>query len=81
MIMIDNIEILKDDAAAIDGSDAVAGVVNYRTRDEFEGFEIRANYQATSDSDDHQDSEISALWGTGGEATRFVFALKHFDRQ
>ena len=46
-----------------------AGVVNYRTRDEFEGFEIRANYQATSDSDDHQDSEISALWGAGGEAT------------
>ena len=81
MIMIDNIEILKDGAAAIYGSDAVAGVVNYKTRDEFEGFEIRANYQATSDSDDHQDSEISALWGTGGEATRFVFALKHFDRQ
>ena len=52
------------------------GFMNYRTRDEFEGFEIRANYQF-SDSDDHQDSEISALWGTGGEATRFVFALKH----
>lgn len=81
MIMVENIEILKDGAAAIYGSDAVAGVVNYKTRDNFEGFEVRANYQATTESDNHADTEISALWGAQGDRTSVVIALKHFDRE
>jgi iron complex outermembrane receptor protein len=44
-IMIDNIEILKDGASAIYGSDAVAGVANFKLRSQFEGFEISALYQ------------------------------------
>src|SRR5690606_7489960 len=44
-IMVDNIEILKDGASAIYGSDAVAGVANFKLRSDFEGFEIQAMYQ------------------------------------
>ncbi|HEX7037563.1 MAG TPA: TonB-dependent receptor [Pseudomonadales bacterium] len=44
-IMVDNIEILKDGASAIYGSDAVAGVANFKLRTDFEGFEIQAIYQ------------------------------------
>ncbi|MFU8815167.1 MAG: TonB-dependent receptor plug domain-containing protein [Pseudomonadales bacterium] len=44
-IMIDNIEILKDGASAIYGSDAVAGVANFKLRNRFEGFEITGMYQ------------------------------------
>ncbi len=44
-IMVENIEILKDGASATFGSDAVAGVANFRLRNNFEGFEIQAMYQ------------------------------------
>lgn len=44
-IMVENLEILKDGASAIYGSDAVAGVANFRLRNDFEGFEIQAMYQ------------------------------------
>lgn len=44
-IMIENVEILKDGASAVYGSDAVAGVANFKTRSNFEGFEIQAMYQ------------------------------------
>jgi iron complex outermembrane receptor protein len=44
-IMVENIEILKDGASALYGSDAVAGVANFKLRNDFEGFEIQAMYQ------------------------------------
>jgi iron complex outermembrane receptor protein len=44
-IMIENIEILKDGASALYGSDAVAGVANFKLRSNFEGFEIQGMYQ------------------------------------
>ncbi len=81
MIMLENIEVLKDGAAAIFGSDAVAGVVNYKTRDNFEGFEMRFNYQATGESDDQADQEISAIWGGSNDTTSFVMGASYFDRK
>ena len=36
-IMVENVEILKDGASAVYGSDAVAGVANFKTRSNFEG--------------------------------------------
>ena len=41
MIAIGRVEILKDGASALYGSDAVAGVVNFITRDQFEGLEFK----------------------------------------
>ncbi|MEM1231222.1 MAG: TonB-dependent receptor [Pseudomonadota bacterium] len=79
-IMVENIEVLKDGAAALYGSDAVAGVVNYKTRSDFEGFELRANYQATSQSDSHEDRDISALFGAGTDRTHVSVALQYFER-
>ncbi|MEM7678021.1 MAG: TonB-dependent receptor plug domain-containing protein, partial [Myxococcota bacterium] len=40
LIAIDQVEVLKDGAAALYGSDAVAGVVNFKTRRNFEGAEV-----------------------------------------
>ena len=81
MIMVQNIEVLKDGAAAIYGSDAVAGVVNYKTRDNFEGFELRGNYQATARGDDQDDGEIQALFGAQGDRTSIVASIKYFERE
>ena len=41
---IGRVEILKDGAAAIYGSDAIGGVVNFITRTNFEGLEVGASY-------------------------------------
>jgi iron complex outermembrane receptor protein len=65
---IDRIELLTDGASAIYGSDAVAGVVNFRFRNRFEGFETRLR-SATADGDfgDYQLSQLAGKrWSNGG---------------
>lgn len=44
---LDRIEVLRDGASSIYGSDAVAGVVNYVTRRNFRGTEVQLRYGAT----------------------------------
>lgn len=49
--MVESIEVLKDGASAIYGADAIAGVVNIRTRKEIDGIETRLSYGETSEGD------------------------------
>ena len=51
MAVVERVEVLLDGASAIYGSDAVAGVINIITRDNFEGVEINVGYSNTADSD------------------------------
>ncbi|WP_309646385.1 TonB-dependent receptor domain-containing protein [Phenylobacterium sp.] len=53
------IEILKDGAAATYGSDAVAGVVNFITRKDLDGFEFNGNYAFIQDSDGDYDASLA----------------------
>ena len=46
--MVERIEVLKDGASAIYGSEAVAGVINIITRRGFEGFELSGDYQSST---------------------------------
>jgi iron complex outermembrane receptor protein len=46
---IERVEVLKDGASAVYGSDAIAGVVNFILRRDFTGVEASANYGQTSD--------------------------------
>ncbi|MDH4385498.1 MAG: TonB-dependent receptor [Caulobacter sp.] len=48
---IARIEVLKDGAAATYGSDAIAGVVNFITRTNFEGMELSGSYTVIDGSD------------------------------
>src|SRR5210317_1202294 len=49
--IVERIEVLKDGASAIYGSDAVAGVVNIITKRDFQGMEANAQYGAYDESD------------------------------
>jgi outer membrane receptor protein involved in Fe transport len=49
--LIDHIEVLKEGAGAIYGSDAVGGVVNFITRKDVEGLELGADYGKTTHND------------------------------
>ena len=48
--VIENVEIITGGASAVYGSDAIAGVVNIKTRD-FVGLELTSNYGITSEDD------------------------------
>lgn len=58
--VIDHIEVLKDGASAIYGSDAIAGVVNIITRKNFQGLEFASQYGMSEAGDgDRQQHDIS----------------------
>jgi outer membrane receptor protein involved in Fe transport len=60
--IIGRIEVLKDGASAVYGTDAVAGVVNIITRTDYEGFDISARY-AITDEWDGDDRTVDASYG------------------
>jgi len=62
---IDRIEVLKDGASAIYGSDAVAGVVNFILRKNFIGTEVSATVGAPTRSGGGTEAKASALSGFG----------------
>lgn len=74
---IERVEILKDGASAVYGSDAVAGVVNIVLRKDFRGVELGASYGNTTDSD-YQESNISAMWGAGDDDSNVTLIFDYF---
>jgi len=73
-IAVERMEVLKDGAAALYGSDAIAGVVNFITRENFEGFEIRGSGQFLDESDG--EFNASAIWGMNTDRARFMAAVE-----
>ncbi|MDA0892888.1 MAG: TonB-dependent receptor [Proteobacteria bacterium] len=78
MNSVGRVEMLKDGAAAVYGSDAIAGVVNFITREGFEGFEIGGSLQDVKGSDG--DYTVDAIWGTAGDGWNFMIAGEHGGR-
>lgn len=79
MIAVERVEVLKDGASSLYGSDAISGVVNFVTRGGFEGFEVSANYQTVTE-DSQRDAEFSALWGVANERSNIIVAGYYLDR-
>ncbi len=79
-IALKRIEIVKDGAAAIYGTDAVAGVVNFITDNDFKGSAV--NVRAASVDGDGSQSDLTAevKFGWGNDNTDVVVAASYFDR-
>jgi Outer membrane cobalamin receptor protein len=75
--LIDHIDILKDGASAIYGSDAVGGVFNVWLIHRFRGLEIYASYGNTNlgASNDQGEERAYLLSGTGDEKTDIVIFI------
>ena len=69
---IGRVEILKDGAAATYGSDAVAGVINFITRTDQEGFRAAGNYRFIKGEDGDLDASLS--YGHQGDGFRVLVA-------
>lgn len=79
LALIERVEVLKSGSSAIYGSDAVAGVVNFITRSDFEGVEVSGNFQ-TSTQGSQEDVSIDAIAGWGDDNTHVTVAASFFDR-
>lgn len=84
-IMLERVEVLKDGASAVYGSDAVAGVINFITRDEFEGIEFRADGRgtvgATIDPFEHHNQTLGLMLGTSASVDVHIVAGFEYFKQ
>ena len=80
--MIDHIDILKDGASAVYGSDAIAGVVNFFLIHKFRGLEIGGSYGNTNlgASNDMGEWEAWLKAGTGDDKTDIVVIADFWER-
>ncbi len=76
---IERIEVLKDGASAVYGSDAVAGVVNIITKKNFEGLEFTASYAGSAEGDANT-GDFSLTTGGSSDKGNFVLGLSYVDR-
>lgn len=74
--MVERIEVLKDGASAIYGTDAIGGVVNFILRTDYEGFEASGSYGVSSE-DDGDRKQANASFGHQGENGNLVFGVKY----
>ena len=82
LVMIDHIDILKDGASAVYGSDAIAGVVNFFLIHKFRGLEIGGSYGNTNlgASNDMGEWEAWLKAGTGDDKTDIVVIADFWQR-
>ena len=78
--LIDRIEVLKDGASAIYGSDAVAGVVNIILKKSMEGGQISLYEGANQRHGDGKSKDFSITYGAGGEKGSLLFGLTHTEQ-
>jgi iron complex outermembrane recepter protein len=74
---IERIEILKDGASAVYGSDAVAGVVNIIMRKDFDGAELSVSHGGTT-GPSYDETSASMVWGTQSNDANVTLILDYF---
>ena len=76
---IQRIEVLQDGASTIYGSDAIAGVVNIITNDQYAGLDLSA-YAGAYDEGDGESYEYSLSFGAQGEKSRIFLAASYTEQ-
>jgi outer membrane receptor protein involved in Fe transport len=74
--IIERIDVLKDGASAIYGSDAISGVINIITRSDYEGVEASAYYGKTSRSDGAR-QQFNVAMGTASDRGSVFFNAEY----
>ena len=75
-IALDRVEVVKEGASAVYGSDAVAGVVNFLTRGDFEGLEVSGSHEYFANAGE---TNVGAIWGSPvGENAHAVVSAEAF---
>ena len=80
VIALERVEVLKEGAASIYGSDAVAGVVNYIFRRDFTGFEVDISREQKDLVSSSKDDRASFIYGGEFGNSNVVVAYQTLDR-
>ncbi len=79
--MIDRVEVLRDGASSVYGSDAVAGVVNIQTRKNFEGLSLEAQRNEALEANGAGGStRFSLTAGARGDRWRAAGSIERYER-
>ncbi|KKL00544.1 TonB-dependent receptor [Rheinheimera mesophila] len=78
---IERVEVLKDGASALYGSDAIAGVVNIITRKDFEGVEFSTYAGENASKGDGRKYTAEMTLGTTTEKSGILFNMSHTTQQ
>lgn len=79
--MIDRVEVLRDGASSVYGSDAVAGVVNIQTRKNFEGLSLEAQRNEPLEANGAGGStRFSLTAGARGDRWRAAGSIERYER-
>ena len=79
--LVDRVEILTDGASAVYGGDASGGVVNIITKKDFEGISFTTGLADPDREGGGRESDVSVVFGAGGEKTHVVFSYEHQKRK
>src|SRR5690606_16564157 len=80
--LVQRVETITGGASAVYGADAIGGVTNFILRDNFEGFEVDAQY-GTSEAGDGDETRISMVLGGNFADGRgnVAMGVEHYDRE
>jgi iron complex outermembrane receptor protein len=80
--LVQRVETITGGASAVYGADAIGGVTNFILRDNYEGFEVDAQY-GTSEAGDGDETRISLVLGGNFADGRgnVAMGLEHYDRE
>ncbi|MFC5458308.1 TonB-dependent receptor domain-containing protein [Massilia niabensis] len=77
--MIERMEILKDGASSIYGSDAIAGVINIILKKNMEGGQLSL-YTGMNQEKDGKNKDFSLSYGAGSDKASLMFGLSHTEQ-
>ncbi len=77
---IERVEILPDGASAIYGADAVAGVVNFIMRTDYEGAETKVRYGGVTDGG-LRELAVNQTVGTAWDGGNVLFSYEHYEQK
>lgn len=76
--MIERIEVLKDGASTVYGSDAIGGVINIITKKDFNGAEVSGRYGTATGKGSYNEYRGSAVVGYSKNGTRLVIGADYY---
>lgn len=77
---VERVETITGGASSVYGADAVAGVVNFVLKDDFEGFDLDMQYGITEEGDAEERS-LSMLFGANfGDDSNVMIGLERYER-
>jgi iron complex outermembrane receptor protein len=76
LVALDRVETLRSGGSTLYGSDAIAGVWNFITRDNFDGLELMAEHQYYEGGGE---TTLGAIVGVQSERVRWTAAVEYYD--